>query len=118
MKLLLALFLALALGGCVAIDGRTPAERAREKVIALVGTETRIEGPLASTNLSSLDSLSSSDREQVQKFLADGALAFAILVPDRSVTKYNDDGSLMEIIRVGRIIVVQQNKIAGDFPAE
>ena len=101
------------LAGCTLISNSP--ESAKATVIARVGEETRISGPMTREQLNDLSLLSTLDADRVRALAREGAWIFALLVPDNKPPRYADDGSLVEVIRIGRVLAVRRGKIIGEF---
>lgn len=103
----------LLLCGCATL-GNT-AESARAALIARVGENTRIAGPMTPAQLSDLPMLAPADAAKVRALALEGAWIFSLLVPDTKSPRYQDDGSLAEMIKNGPVFAVRRGKIVAEF---
>ena len=105
----------LALGGCANPANRP--EVARQVVLQHVGGTVGTIGPFNRKDKRELESLSPQDRNTAIALLDGGALGFLICSPDDGTTPRNANGVLADLIKVDRIIFVQDGQIVGDFAA-
>ena len=105
----------LALGGCANPANRP--EIARQVVLQHVGGTVGTIGPFNRKDKKELESLSPQDRTTAIALLDRGALGFLICSPDDGTAQRNASGVLADLIKVARIIFVQDGKIVGDFAA-
>jgi hypothetical protein len=105
----------LMLGGC-ANPANAP-EAARQVVLQHVGGKVGTVGPFTRRDRKELASLSPQDRNTANALLGRGALGFLICSPDDGTTPHAEAGPLADLIKVDRIIFVQDGLIVGDFAA-
>ena len=105
----------LVLCGC-ANPANSP-EVARQVVLQHVGGTVGTVGPFTRKDKKELESLSPQDRSTSITLLDRGALGFLICSPDDGTTPRNANGVLADLIKVDRIIFVQNGQIVGDFMA-
>jgi hypothetical protein len=106
----------LLLGTGCALVSNSP-ESAKAAVIAHFGEDTRIAGPMTPAQLMELSTVSPADADRVRSLARDGAWIYSILVPDNKPARFADDGSLVEVIRVGAVLAVRRGRIIAQFEA-
>lgn len=105
----------LALCGC-ANPANAP-EAARQLVLQHVGGAVGTVGPFTRKDRKELASLSPQDRNTANALLDRGALGFLICSPENGAAPHTEGGALADLIKVDRIIFVQDGRIVGDFAA-
>jgi hypothetical protein len=92
-------------------------EVAREVVLKRIGDRVGTVGPFTRKDKKELASLSAPDRATATALLDRGALGFLICSPDNGTAPGASNGPLADMVKVDRIIFVQNAQIVGDFPA-
>jgi hypothetical protein len=105
----------MMLGGCANPPGGP--EIARQVVLQHVGGAVGTIGPFNRKDKKELESLSPQDRSTALALLDRGALGFLICSPETGAAPRNANGVLADLIKVDRIIFVQDGQIVGDFAA-
>ena len=105
----------LLLCSCTSTPGGP--EAAREVVLKRIGDGVGTVGPFTRKDKKELESLSPQDRTTAAALLDHGALGFLICSPDNGTAAPASTGALADMVKVDRIIFVQNAQIVGDFPA-
>ncbi|HVU35202.1 MAG TPA: hypothetical protein VHE61_17335 [Opitutaceae bacterium] len=106
-------FLALLVIGSLLLTGcgttPTDAESTREVVLQYVGTDVGTAGPFGKGGKKELTVLTQADRQKADALIDGGASAFTVYG--------TDPNSPDQTSHVTRVVLVQHNKIVGDFKA-
>ena len=111
----LAVLSLLFFSGCASETGGP--EVAREVVLKHVGEGVGTVGPFNRKDKGELASLSPQDRATAIALLDLGALGFLICSRSDGTTPPTTGGKLADLIKVDRILFVQNGQIVGDFRA-
>ena len=113
------LLFAAMLAGCTHRTAKVPDDtQARAAVLAYLQIENaKIAGPLTEPKWPAEVSFRPLDTQAIQKHFQSGAIAYLVFAPDFHVVAHNSDGSPMEFIRVDRIVMLQGDRVIGEFIA-
>ena len=118
-RCLFVLYFVVFLAGCANHVADSSRDVAWRQIVRsyLHDDEARLSGPVRGPAWPADTQFSPSDELALREFLKSGAVGYLVFVPDYKPIVHNSDGTLVEFIRVARVVVIENDKIAGDYEA-